>query len=93
VAAPCRPVRAASAAGRAIPKESRHPLPSTALTDDSRVLALADRVVDVTFTLHEAPDQTDRDRRAITCVSRSAASMLRPHRVLSAIQSVSYWQQ
>ncbi|MFF7986955.1 hypothetical protein ACFZDK_49115 [Streptomyces sp. NPDC007901] len=34
------------------------------LTDDPRVLALADRVVDVTFTLHEAPDRADRDRRA-----------------------------
>jgi hypothetical protein len=33
------------------------------LTDDSRVLALADRIVDITFTLHEAPDRADRDRR------------------------------
>lgn len=33
------------------------------LTDDVRVLALADRVVDVTFTLHEAADRADRDRR------------------------------
>ncbi|WP_460073985.1 hypothetical protein [Streptomyces sp. YKOK-I1] len=34
------------------------------LTDDPRVLALAHRVVDVTFTLHEASDRSDRDRRA-----------------------------
>ncbi|MFE2424938.1 hypothetical protein [Streptomyces hokutonensis] len=33
------------------------------LTDDPCVLALADRVVDVTFTLHEAADRADRDRR------------------------------
>jgi hypothetical protein len=33
------------------------------LTDDPRVLELAARVVDVTFTLHEAPDRADRDRR------------------------------
>ncbi|WP_413105691.1 hypothetical protein [Streptomyces sp. Inha503] len=33
------------------------------LTDDPRVLSLAARVVDVTFTLHEAPDRADRDRR------------------------------
>ncbi|MFJ9381638.1 hypothetical protein [Streptomyces sp. NPDC101455] len=33
------------------------------LTDDLRVLALADRIVDVTFTLHEAADRADRDRR------------------------------
>lgn len=35
------------------------------LTDDPRVRALADRVVDVTFTLHEAPDRANRDRRAV----------------------------
>ncbi|MFJ9634435.1 hypothetical protein ACIRU8_42760 [Streptomyces sp. NPDC101175] len=34
------------------------------LTDDSRVLSLADRIVDITFTLHEAPDQAHRNRRA-----------------------------
>ncbi|WP_143674428.1 MULTISPECIES: hypothetical protein [Streptomyces] len=33
------------------------------LTDDPHVLELAARVVDVTFTLHEAPDRADRDRR------------------------------
>lgn len=33
------------------------------LTDDPRVLALADRVVDATFTLHDAADRADRDRR------------------------------
>ncbi|MFJ9380326.1 hypothetical protein [Streptomyces sp. NPDC101455] len=33
------------------------------LTDDPHVLALADRIVDVTFTLHEAADRADRDRR------------------------------
>ncbi|MFF3968019.1 hypothetical protein ACFYZI_41520 [Streptomyces griseorubiginosus] len=34
------------------------------LTDDPHVLQLADRIVGVTFTLHEAPDRADRDRRA-----------------------------
>lgn len=34
------------------------------LADDPHVLELAARVVDVTFTLHEAPDRADRDRRA-----------------------------
>ncbi|MEW1717915.1 hypothetical protein [Streptomyces sp. NPDC093109] len=34
------------------------------LTDDPRVLALADHVVDITFNLHKAPDRADRDRRA-----------------------------
>ncbi|WP_328825967.1 hypothetical protein OHT77_01015 [Streptomyces sp. NBC_00252] len=33
------------------------------LTEGARVLALADRIVDVTFTLHEAADRADRDRR------------------------------
>ncbi|MCQ8835831.1 hypothetical protein [Streptomyces malaysiensis] len=33
------------------------------LTDDPQILQLADRLVDVTFTLHQAPDQADRDRR------------------------------
>ncbi|WJV51749.1 hypothetical protein [Streptomyces flavofungini] len=33
------------------------------LTDDPRVRQLADRIVDLTFTLHEAPDRADRDRR------------------------------
>ncbi|MGR3875658.1 hypothetical protein ACUXZZ_44785 [Streptomyces graminifolii] len=38
------------------------------LTDDPHVLALADRVVDVSFTLHEASDRADRDRRGnIAC--------------------------
>ncbi|MFF4787891.1 hypothetical protein ACFY3E_42070 [Streptomyces griseorubiginosus] len=34
------------------------------LTDDPHVLALADRIVDVTFTLHDAPHRADRERRA-----------------------------
>ncbi|MGW1506973.1 hypothetical protein ACWCQW_52795 [Streptomyces mirabilis] len=34
------------------------------LTDDPRVLELADTLVDATFTLHEAPD---RDRRGHLC--------------------------
>ncbi|WP_406462469.1 hypothetical protein OH768_44705 [Streptomyces sp. NBC_01622] len=34
------------------------------LTDDPPVLEFADRIVDLTFTLHEASDQTDRDRLA-----------------------------
>ncbi|WP_158697300.1 hypothetical protein [Streptomyces hokutonensis] len=33
------------------------------LTDNPRVLELADTLVDITFTLHEAPDRADRDRR------------------------------
>jgi len=40
------------------------------LTDDVHVLALADGIVDVTFTLHEAPDRADRDRR--TGLARAA---------------------
>jgi hypothetical protein len=55
------------------------------LTEDGWVLALADRIVDVTFTLHEAPDRAavvrmlagrwrpDRSRRA-----RTAAGSGRP---------------
>ncbi|MFD3931744.1 hypothetical protein [Streptomyces sp. NPDC058614] len=33
------------------------------LTDDPRVLELAARAVDVTYSLHEAPDRASRDRR------------------------------
>lgn len=34
------------------------------LTSDPRVLELADGLVDVTFTLHQSLDQTDRDQRS-----------------------------
>ncbi|MEW1717929.1 hypothetical protein [Streptomyces sp. NPDC093109] len=45
------------------------------LTQDLRVLALADRIVGLTFHLHEAPDQADRDRRAIATRAAHNASL------------------
>ncbi|MFD7056867.1 hypothetical protein ACFWBS_54950 [Streptomyces mirabilis] len=37
------------------------------LTDDPRVLELADTLVDATFTLHEAPDRDRRGHLALAC--------------------------
>ncbi|MER5666525.1 hypothetical protein [Streptomyces mirabilis] len=40
------------------------------LTDDPRVLELAARAIDITYSLHEAHNRADRDRRA--AVARAA---------------------
>lgn len=54
-------VRTAALEARTVVGESLAELQM--LTEDPGVLQLAARLVDVTFSLHEAPDQADRDRR------------------------------
>lgn len=48
------------------------------LTDDPRVLELADRVVDITFNLHQAADQADRDGRGDLPGPRTTPSSPQP---------------